>query len=375
MKIGLLLPSVYMGSKYKNKIFAPKELFLNLADALVDRGHRVFVYAAPGVKTKARLIEGHGDLIQQDFISPKFRGLDRLSKLKNAHTATKIEYEIDLSVNAYLHAKKEKLDIMHAYNDFMAHYVNKLIPIPTVYTVHDPHPRPEHIEYWRFKHFRNDNYIFISLSQERNFGTLIRSVGVIYHGVNIDKFSFGEKGDSYYAFIGRYIKEKGVAEAISAVKEAGARLKMIGDDAYRVLPYYQTRVLPQLKKGVIEDQAFLGEADRGTFLKNAKALIFPILWEEPFGMVMIEALSCGTPVIAFNRGSVAEVIKDGETGYIVDRKEGVRGLTRAIKKLQNLSLHEYQLMRQSCRVHVERNFTIARMAEEHEKLYKKVVEL
>lgn len=373
MKIGLLLPSVYMGSKYKNKIFAPKELFLNLADTLVDRGHTVFVYGAPGTKTKARLIEGHGDLIEHDFISPKFRGLDRLSKLKNAHTATKIEYEIDLSVNAFLHARKEKLNLMHSYHDFMAHYINKLIPIPTVYTIHDPRPRAEHIEHWRFKHFKNDNYIFISKSQKRHYGRLIRSVGVAYHGVDINKFAFLEKGGDYFAFIGRYIKEKGVVEAISAVKEVGVQLKMVGDDVYRVLPYYQTRVLPQLKKGVVEDESFLGEADRGTFLKNARALLFPILWEEPFGMVMIEAMACGTPVIAFNRGSVSEVIKDGETGYIVDPKTGVRGLSRAIKKLQSLSETQYRLMRSACRAHVEKSFTLLKMAEQHEEIYQKVI--
>ena len=373
MKIGLLLPSVYMGNKYKDKIFAPKELLLNLANTLLDRGHKVFVYGAPGTKTNARLIQGHEELIQRDFTSPKFRGLDRLSKLKNAHTATKIEYEIDLSVKAFLHARKEKVDIMHSYHDFMAHYINKLIPVPTVYTIHDPRPRAEHIAYWRFKHFKNDNYIFISKSQKRHYGRLIRSIGVAYHGVDTNKFPFSQKGGDYFAFIGRYIKEKGVVEAISAVKEAGVRLKMVGDDAYRVLPYYQTRVLPQLKKGIIEDETFIGEADRGTFLKNAYALLFPILWEEPFGMVMIEAMSCGTPVIAFNHGSVSEVIKDGETGYIVDPKEGARGLVRAIKKLRSLSLPEYHLMRNACRAHVEKNFTLQKMAEQHEKVYQKVV--
>lgn len=373
MKIGLLLPSVYMGAKYKNKIFAPRELFTNLADALVDKGHKVFVYAAPGTKTAGHLVEGHGELIEHDFISPRFKGLDRISRLKNAHTATRTEYEIDLCVKAFLHAKKEKLEIMHSYHDFMAHYVNKFISIPTVYTVHDPKPRKEHIEYWRFEHFKNDNYIFISKSQEKNYRKFIKSVGVIYHGVDTNKFAFSEKGGNYLAFIGRYIKEKGVVEAIISAKEAGISLKMVGDKVYRALPYYQTKVLPLLKKGFIEDESFIGEADRGTFFENAWALLFPILWEEPFGMVMIEAMSCGTPVIAFDRGSVSEIVKDGETGFVVDPREGVRGLVSAIKKLKSLSQNEYHLMRVACRVHVEKNFTIEKMAGEHEKLYNKII--
>lgn len=375
MKIGLLLPSVYMADKYKNKIFAPKELFLNLADGLVDEGHEVYVYCAPGTKTKAHLVEGNPELIEQEFITPKFRGLDRITKQKNAHLITRTEYEMDLSVKAYLHAKENKIDIMHSYHGdtFMSHYINRLIGLPTVYTVHDPKPRREHIEYWRIKHFRNDNYIFISKSQEKHFRNFAKSVGVIYHGVDTKKFAFSEKGGSYLAFIGRYIKEKGVVEAATAAKEAKIPLKMVGDKAYRVLPYYQTKVLPLLRKGFIEDQAFLGKSDRQVFFQNARALLFPILWEEPFGMVMIEAMSCGTPVIAFNRGSVSEVIKDGETGFIVDPKEGVRGLVRAIKKLQSLSPQEYHLMRVACRTHIEKNFTVKKMVNGYEKVYTNIL--
>lgn len=379
MKIGLLLPSVYMGAKYKNKIFAPKELFLNLADGLVDKGHKVYVYTAPGTKTKGNLVEGHQELIEHDFISPKFRGLDRITKLKNAHTATKIEYEIDISVKAYLHAKDQKVDVMHSYHDFMAHYINRLIRLPTVYTVHDPKPRKEHIGYWRFKHFQNDNYIFISKSQKKNFGKLVRSIGVVYHGVDTKKFSFGEKEGSYLAFIGRYIPEKGVDEAIHAAKKEKNLLKMMGEDAYRVLPYYQSKILPHLKKGIVEDNTFFGEADRGEFLKNAKALLFPILWEEPFGMVMIEAMSCGTPVIAYNRGSVTEIVRDGLTGFIVDpdnvnrpgkgswiiKKQGIAGLVEAIKRVGELD-------RKACRIHVEENFSVVKMVGEYEKLYQQI---
>lgn len=374
MKIGLLLPSVYMGRKYKDKIFAPKDLFLNLANSLVDFGHQVYVYSSPDTKTKARLVPGHEELIAHDFISPKFRGLDRIERQKNAHAVTRIEYEIDVTVKAYFHAREQKLDIMHAYHDFMAHYINRLIGIPTVYTVHDPRPRPEHLEHWRFTHFRTDNYIFISNSQRRIFRNLVSSVGVIYHGVDINKFAFDPRGGEYLAFIGRYIKEKGVTEAIAAAKEIGMLLRMVGDDAYRVLPYYQTRVKPHLKKGMVEDETFVGEGDRGMFLKNAKALLFPIQWEESFGMVMVESMSCGTPVIAFDRGSVREIVKNGETGFVVSPRERIKGLAQAIRKIQTMSEHEYQKMRLACRVHVEKNFTIELMAKNHEKLYQGLLE-
>lgn len=372
MRIGLLLPSVYMGKKYKDKIFAPKQLFLGLADGLVSKGHEVYVYASPNTKTRAHLVGGEEELIEHDFTSSKFRGFERITKRKYAHAMTRIEYEIDLTVKAYLHAKENKIEIMHLYHDFFAHYLSLAIPIKTVQTIHDPRPKPDYIDYWRFKHFENDNYIFISQSQRRNFNGLARSVGVVYHGVDLEKFPFSEKGGDYLAFLGRYIKEKGVVEAISASKESGIPLKLVGDDAYRALPYYKEKVFPSLKKGVVEDEMFLGEGDRGEFLRNAKALLFPILWEEPFGMVMIEAMACGTPVIAFDKGSVCEVVKDGVTGFVVPKKEGVRGLVRAIKKLQSLSPHDYQKMRRTCRLHVEQNFTVDKMVEGYERIYQKV---
>ncbi|KKR71152.1 MAG: hypothetical protein A2186_04340 [Candidatus Levybacteria bacterium RIFOXYA1_FULL_41_10] len=385
MKIGLLLPSVYMGSKYGDKIFAPKELFINLANGLVDKGHEVYVYGAPNTKTRAHLLVGEEDLINQDFISAKSLGLDRLSKLKTAHTATKIEYEIDLTTKAYLHAKEKKLDIMHSYHDFMAHYVNKLAPIKTIYTIHDPKPLREHLGYWRLKNFNKDNYIFISKSQLNKFNGMVKSVGVIYHGVDTVKFQFDKKGGDYLAFLGRYIKEKGVTEAIYAAKKADRTLRMVGDDAYRALPYFQNNVLPHLKKGVVEDETFFGEGDRDKFLREAKALLFPILWDEPFGMVMIEAMSSGTPVIAFNKGSVSEVIKDGVTGFIIEpddrnkasrwiiKKTGRDGMQEAINRIYSMNDEEYAEMRDQARKHIEDNFTVEKMVEDHEKVYKKII--
>lgn len=372
MRIGLLLPSVYMGRKYNDKIFAPKQLFLGLADGLVSKGHEVYVYASPNTKTKAHLVGGEEELVERDFTSSKFRGFERITRRKYAHAMTRIEYELDLTVKAYLHAKEKKVEIMHLYHDFFAHYINLAITVKTIHTIHDPRPKEEYIDYWRFKHFKNDNYIFISQSQRKNFNGLAKSVGVVYHGVNLNKFLFSEKGGEYLAFLGRYIKEKGVVEAISASKESGILLKLVGDDIYRVLPYYKEKVLPNLKKSIVEDETFMREGDRGEFLQNAKALLFPILWEEPFGMVMIEAMACGTPVIAFDRGSVSEVVKDGVTGFVVPKKEGVRGLTRAIKKLQSLNIHEYQEMRRACRAHVEQNFTVDKMVEDYERIYKSV---
>jgi glycosyltransferase involved in cell wall biosynthesis len=386
MRIGLLLPSVYMGSKYANKIFAAGELFLNLADGLVDKGHDVYVYASPDTKTKAHLVAGETSLLRQDYTSSHFRGLDEVAKNKSAELITKIEYEVDLTVKAYLHAQENKLDIMHAYHDFMAHYIAKIAPIKTIYTIHTSRPQENDLDYWRFQQFTNDNYVFISKSQLKDFKDLISSGNVAYHGVDTEKFSFGNGEGGYLAFLGRYIEEKGVTDAIVVAKKSGFMLKMVGDTAYRALSYYQTGIQPELKEGLVEDKSFLNKEDRYIFLKNAKALLFPIRWEEPFGMVMVEAMACGAPVVAFSRGSVPEIIRDGLTGFIINssdddirgdyiiKKTGIEGLLEAVQRIYAMPKEEYLQMRRNSRQHVEENFTIKKMVEGYENVYRKVLE-
>lgn len=373
MKIGLLLPSVYMGERHKDRIFAPKELLLNLADKLVERGHTVFVYGAPETKTKARLVAGDELLIKKDFYDPKFASLKKIAQISLMHFQSKREYELDLTMKAYTHAQDHGLDIIHSYHDFFAHYVGRITNIPTVYTLHDPRPKPNSFEYWRYKHFKNDNYIFISKSQEKNYGNLVKKFAVIYHGVDIKRFPFEEYPKDYVAFIGRYMKQKGVTDAIRASSNSDVLLKIAGDNASRTYSYYNNKVKPLLKKGKAEELDFFGIDERNKFLMMAKALLFPIQWEEPFGMVMVESMATGTPVIAFKRGSVPEVIEDGKTGYIVPKQEGLEGFTHALKKLLSLSEEEYRQMRLASRVLVEKRFTTDVMARNHEEAYKRAI--
>ena len=386
MKIGLLLPSVYMGEKYKNRIFAPKELLLNLAQGLVEKGHTVFIYGAKKVKTTAYLITGEEDLISHDLSSRKFAGYGRITREQISHHQTKREYEIDLTTKAYKHAKENNIEIIHSYHDFFAHYLSQLVTIPTVYTLHDPPPPKGSFEYWRLKHFKDDNYIFISQSQKNHYKGLVKGLGVVYHGLDMKKFPFSKDGGNYLAFIGRYVRQKGVAEAIETAKKLGVRLILAGDDASRRHSYYKDKVLPNVyQHGNIREHNFFGVLARGNFLKNARALIFPILWEEPFGLVMVEAMACGTPVVAFAQGSVPEIIKDGKTGFIINSsdqdkrgdwiitKNGVKGLCEAVSKIYKMPDSEYKKMREACRAHVKEKFTLSKMVDSHEKIYRSII--
>lgn len=348
------------------------QVIANLALSLIQKNHKVTIFGTsdsylPGVELVG--------VVEKAFVD--------ISPSENPFY-TETAYITHATSQLLKRQKEFDLIHNHMYPEFLPLLAGSDFKIPVVTTIHSQITEEMALALSDTK--RDTEIVVLSKAAKNKLRGLDSTV--IYNGVNTNFFTYTDTKREYLLFVGRmskakdshgqFIDPKGVGHAIELAQNTGKHLKIVGnveDEEFfekLIKPYLSSSI--EFVGPVAKEQVITREEMRELF-QGAKALLFPINWEEPFGLVMVEALSCGTPVIAFNRGSVAEVIKDGETGYIVDRKEGVRGLTRAIKKLQNLSLHEYQLMRQSCRVHVERNFTIARMAEEHEKLYKKVVEL
>lgn len=386
MKIGLFLPSLLMLEKYKERIFAPKKLFLDLADALVDRGHKVYVYSTSDVKTRAEVISGDKILEKEDLQS-KSLGIDK-SWAMMRYKPIPIEYELDLTIKAFLHARKHGIALIHAYHDFMIRYMEKLVPdVSVVYTLHDPVPSPGTLEKWRLKQFADDFYIAISKHQARQYGDFIRKPKVIYHGIKVSEFPFSASGGRHIGFIGRLVPQKGAHEAIAASLELKIPLEIGTSPFYYKSDYFKKEIKPHLQGKLISLSGYLGGKRRLEWLKTAKAVLFPIRWDEPFGLVMIEGMACGTPVIAYNRGSVSEIVRDGVTGFIIEpeegehrtqssmtkikkgdwiiKKRGVLGLVEAMKRIGEID-------REKCRRHVEENFSLERMVSEHEKLYQKI---
>jgi glycosyltransferase involved in cell wall biosynthesis len=184
----------------------------------------------------------------------------------------------------------------------------------------------------------------------------------IHHGIDVASHPFSPRGDGYLLFLGRLAPEKGAAEAVEAAMRTGRRLVVAGkvdakDQAYAA------GVRARIDDDAIRFVGEAGEADKRRLLAGADALLFPIAWDEPFGLVMVEALACGTPVLAFRRGSAPEVVDDGETGFVVD---DVEGLADAIGRLDGID-------RRRCREVAERRFTVERMADEYEDHYATVV--
>lgn len=387
MKIGLLSPSIYMSpTSYGDMIFAPRDLSIALVNGLVDCGHEVYFFTAPDIKTKAALIGGDYDLIQKEFIEEKLlEKPDERLKWASFY-AVKRYYEMDLTEKCYKMALEGKLDIVHSYHDSLAHFSNEMTKFPTIYTLHDPLPTNENgLNYWLLNKFKNQNYVAISKAFMKNDKLKLNFVDTVYHGIDLSDYQFGVNGADL-GFIGRMSKEKGMDIAIDIAKSLNKTIRIATskEDQYKDLPYYNDVIRPRLTPSVIFT-GFLDANRKHDFLGNNYCLLFPIQWEEPFGMVMIETMACGTPVVAFARGSVGEIIKDGETGFIVNasdsdirgdwiiKKTGIEGFLEAVQRIYSMSQDEYLLMRGKCRKHVEENFSVEKMVQGYEKTYQKVL--
>lgn len=385
MKIGILTPSIYMYQKrYKDRIFAPGELVRHLVAGLVERGHDVTWFTAPGEKTKAEVATGDEELLEKDLQMRTFQDINQGVIIKVSLVGTKMYYETDLLTKAYTTAQSGDIDLIHVFHSFgyLAHFFAELTGVPTLFTVHDPLPTSGMLESWLFSRFPIPRYISISKSQQGDQGK--HFVGNVYNGIDANEFAFSSAGGERFIAVGRLVSQKGFDQAIEATKLAGEKLTIASwvTDNIKDSDYYKQKIVPEVDGKDILIESLMLEKKRVQLYQMAKALLFPIAWEEPFGLVMTEAMSCGTPVIAYNRGSVREVVKDGVTGFIVDpddkgdwenkgnwviKKTGIDGLVEAIKRIGEID-------RVACRKHVEDNFTIKKMVEGYENIYKKVLE-
>jgi glycosyltransferase involved in cell wall biosynthesis len=342
---------------------------LAMAREFTKQGHRVYIFGSPETRSPANIVEGETSLLYEKFTREKSKAFPELEKSITTLFATKDSFERDLTLKAFKMAHARKLDIIHSYHDSLAHYFDELSDVPVVYTLHDPMPPKNSIEHWRLNKFKHHNFISISKSQRGNSN--YNWVGTVLHGIDVGSIPFIEKPDSYMAFMGRFAKTKGIETAVSVAKKTNTKLKAAGKSSNEAgNRYFEKTLKPLFKKNSVKNLGMILGNKRFQFLGKARAVLFPIQWEEPFGLVMVEAMASGTPVIAFNRGSVPEVIKHGKTGFIVKNE---REMIAAVKKIYAMPAREYGNMRKQCRKHVEKQFSAERMAENYENLYYKVI--
>lgn len=326
-------------------IYAPIDIAIAVSEGLERRGHEVTFFGPEGSDVKVSRVESGGlKPLQQNGGLPILKdnkaGGAEIPKVFNLWD----QYLLSLM---YKEALEGKFDILHI------HPVDRALPfgfavrnIPTVYTLHDP------IYPWRaeiFHMFASPNQHYVSISNaQRKPAPNLNYLATIYNGIDLTDIPFSKKHGDYLLFVGRITPEKGVAEAIEVARKTGEELFILGPEVTG--SYWEEKIKPYLGDQ-IRHIGILSRKELYEYYKNAKATLVPIQWEEPFGLVMTESMATGTPVVAFRRGSVSEVINHSQTGYIVD---SVDEMVDALKKI-------YRIDRRECRKWVEKSFTTERM--------------
>jgi glycosyltransferase involved in cell wall biosynthesis len=314
-----------------------------LTEELVEMGHEVTLFASGDSVTSASL----------EPCSPKALRLDRHSPDPMLVYAAML---------ARVAEKADEFDVLHVHIDWVHIPLLRRLGVPFLTTLHGRLDHPALGSLCR-DCFGGAPFVSISNAQRIPLPDA-HWAGTVYHGLpqNLLVPNFNPNG--YLAFLGRITPEKGPETAIHLARSAGMPLKIAAKIARAERSYFTQRVKPLIDGSQVEFVGEIDEAHKAEFLGNAAALLFPICWPEPFGLVMIEAMACGTPVIAFNRGSVPEVIEDGLTGFIV---EDINGAIGAVDRLGHLS-------RQKIRRRFEERFTARRMAQDYLSVYRRLTD-
>ena len=313
-----------------------------LTEELVAMGHDVTLFASGDSVTTAKLEATWPQALRLDptildWFATYYVMLDHV--FKHAH----------------------KFDILHFHIDYFPNLLFTHQPVPFLTTLHGRLDLPELGVVYRT--FPDVPLVSISNSQRKPIPDA-NWIGTVYHGITKNQLTPQPVEPSYFAFLGRISPEKGIERAIQIAGACGVKLKVAAKVDKADAEYFKATVEPLLKHAHVEFIGEINDAQKPAFLSGAKATLFAIDWPEPFGLVMIESMACGTPVIAMRRGSVPEVMDDGITGFIVDNVEEA---IAACKRIDTLD-------RAKVRQQFEKRFTSRRMAEDYLALYARLID-
>lgn len=314
-----------------------------LIEGMVDRGHRVHLLGTGRDLTRARFTQ-----IYARPPVPEAGGT--LPELVQAAASGRLLDDL---------MQREPLDLIHDHS-LAGPLLARSRDIPTVVTMHWPTVG----DLARYFGELGDTIGLVAISEaQRRQAPTLPWIGTVYNGTDVPRFQYRDVKEDYVAFLGRYGPEKAPHLAIDAARDAGFPIKLAGKCADPVeLEYYAEHIEPRQGPDV-EHLGEVGFAAKSELLSRARCLVFPICWEEPFGLVMAEAMACGTPVVALGRGSVPEVVVDGVTGIICEDPEDLGAAIREVKRIDPAA----------CRRHAEKHFDLSVMVAEYEKLYRRVV--
>jgi glycosyltransferase involved in cell wall biosynthesis len=359
MKIATMVRSYLPVPRPADMIYAPLDLAEAISEGLTARGHSVTLFGPTGTKIQTRTeslnlrsLAGSREEFERlmsnpDYTSHNYTGLWDLYMVKEMFERARAG-EFDL---IHLHHPETGLPFANLYPD-----------VPVVYTLHDPVA-----PWWRevLEMYESPNQFYISISDNQRLPAPdLRYISTVYNGIDTRQYASptDTTKDDFLLFVGRIVPEKGVKEAIQVAKMTGDRLLIIGPTYPDVQGYFDQYVRPELNERIL----YLGFMERDQVIKyfqKAKAMLFPVQREEPFGMTMVEAMSCGTPVIALRHGSIPEVVTDGVSGYVVD---SLTEMAAAVNRIGEIDP-------QDCRNHVEQHFSLGHMVNNYIAAFQKVL--
>jgi glycosyltransferase involved in cell wall biosynthesis len=358
MKIAMMVRAYIPVPRPKDIVYANIDLAIDIAEGLARRGHSVDFYAPMGSSLKRShirdcklppLIHNQEEFRELLFNTDKL--IHGLPQMWDEYMA-KIMFE---------KASNGDYDLLHFDHPESALTLGSMNPqVPVVYTLHDPI-----VKYHReaYELFQSPNQHFISISDnQRRDAPDLHYLRTIHHGIDTRKFAFSGQAEDYLLYNGRIVPEKGVREAIQVARESHHRLLIIGPTYPDAMDYFDKYIKPNLDDQIL----YLGYVERDDlpkYYQKAKALLTPVQWEEPFGLTTIEAMSCGTPVVSFNRGAAPEIIASGKTGFVVNT---TAEMIDSIDKIERIK-------RQDCRAYVEKNYSIKTMVGNYQAAFEQVI--
>lgn len=316
---------------------------------LIKRGHDVSLIGCGDCQTKAKFIQIFPKAISDQKFDPALTEASRPLQIETAYITIVMKYLVD-------HDGEYDLILNNLRGGHLLLPLAKSLKTPIISILHLP-LFEELVE--ALSQFEKPNLVSISNNQRQPANGRVNFLSTIYNGLDLNEFPFNSAPGDYFLFMGSIGEHKSPHLAIEACEKAGAKLFLTGGKVRE--PYFANSIKPHLNENI----QYLGEVSgtqRIKFFQKAKALLMPITWEEPFGLVVIEAMACGTPVIAFDRGAMREIITDGVDGFVVD---DVDQMAVRIKEINGIN-------RQKSRQKVEEKFTYEKMVDEYLQSYKEI---
>lgn len=317
-----------------------ERIISGLTEELVRQGHDVTLFATGDSRTSAKLV----------VCAPKAMGFDHIFESGAAHVA----------MLAQVYRRASEFDVIHAHLDYPVLSFASQSKTPTVITLHGALDIPGYPE--ALTAFPDLNYVSISNNQRTPLPQL-HWLATVYHGLDVRSYPFNARPGSYLLFVGRISPEKGPDRAIAIAKACGIPLKIAAKVDPKDRKFYEREIKPQFDDPLIENLGPVDERRKRELMRDALALLLPIRWPEPFGLVFIEALACGTPVLTCPSGAAPEILSDGVTGFMCESDEELIEAARRVSEIE----------RAGCRAWAEQQFDRSRMTANYLSVYQQVM--